>query len=69
MELWKAFSTLTERCRSLLRVLMADPPPSYEEVSEAFDMPVGSIGPTRQRCLKSLRNIMTSASRSPRRGA
>jgi RNA polymerase sigma factor (sigma-70 family) len=67
-ELWKAFSTLTERCRSLLRVLMADPPPSYEEVSEAFDMPVGSIGPTRQRCLKSLRNIMTSASRSPRRG-
>ena len=40
VELWKAFSTLTERCRSLLRVLMADPPPSYEEVSEAFDMPV-----------------------------
>jgi RNA polymerase sigma factor (sigma-70 family) len=62
--LWKAFSTLTARCQSLLRVLMADPPPSYDEVSEAFDMPVGSIGPTRQRCLKSLRNIMSSASRS-----
>jgi RNA polymerase sigma factor (sigma-70 family) len=62
--LWKAFSALTARCQSLLRVLMADPPPSYDEVSEAFDMPVGSIGPTRQRCLKVLRDIMSSASRS-----
>ena len=65
--LWKAFSTLTARCQSLLRVLMADPPPSYDEVSEAFDMPVGSIGPTRQRCLKSLRDIMSSARSTPRR--
>lgn len=64
--LWKAFSALTARCQSLLRVLMADPPPSYDEVSLALDMPAGSIGPTRQRCLRSLREIMSSASRSPR---
>ena len=66
--LWKAFSGLAARCQSLLRVLMADPPPSYEEVSAALDMPIGSIGPTRQRCLKSLREIMSAESGSPRRG-
>jgi RNA polymerase sigma factor (sigma-70 family) len=65
--LWKAFNTLNARCRSLLRLLIADPPPSYTEVSEAFDMPVGSIGPTRQRCLNTLRKIMTSGAQvSPR---
>ncbi len=46
---------LPERCQRLLRVLMADPEPSYEEVGLALDMPVGSIGPTRGRCLKLLR--------------
>ena len=46
---WSAFSVLGERCRRLLRVLMASPPPSYREVSAALAMPVGSIGPTRQR--------------------
>jgi RNA polymerase sigma factor (sigma-70 family) len=65
--LWRAFTGLTARCQSLLRVLMADPPPSYGEVSHALEIPVGSIGPTRQRCLKSLRAIMSSASRSPQR--
>jgi hypothetical protein len=34
---------------------MADPVPSYEEVSAALDMPIGSIGPTRARCLERLR--------------
>lgn len=56
--LWKAFRALTPRCQSLLRVLMADPPPSYAEVSSALHMPVGSIGPTRLRCLGVLRKIM-----------
>jgi RNA polymerase sigma factor (sigma-70 family) len=56
--LWRAFRTLEERCRTLLRVLMADPPPHYAEVSAALDIPIGSIGPTRQRCLAKLREIM-----------
>jgi RNA polymerase sigma factor (sigma-70 family) len=56
--LWKAFRALTPRCQSLLRVLMADPPPSYAEVSASLHIPVGSIGPTRQRCLDLLRKIM-----------
>jgi RNA polymerase sigma factor (sigma-70 family) len=53
--LWRAFATLSERCRTLLRLLMSDAEPSYEEVSAALDMPVGAIGPTRMRCLERLR--------------
>jgi RNA polymerase sigma factor (sigma-70 family) len=53
--LWAAFEELPERCRTLLRVLMADPRPSYDVVAAALDMPIGSIGPTRQRCLERLR--------------
>ena len=55
LALWKAFSALDERCQMLLRILMADIPPSYMEVSAALQMPVGAIGPTRQRCLERLR--------------
>jgi RNA polymerase sigma factor (sigma-70 family) len=54
--LWRAFARLSARCKSLLRLLMADEEPSYEEVSAALGMPVGAIGPTRGRCLEKLRN-------------
>jgi RNA polymerase sigma factor (sigma-70 family) len=53
--LYAALSRLSAACQRLLRVLMADPEPSYEEVSRTLDMPIGSIGPTRGRCLKHLR--------------
>src|SRR4051794_12438673 len=46
--LGQAFGGLPERCQSLLRILVGEPPPSYEEIGAALDMPVGSIGPTRQ---------------------
>jgi RNA polymerase sigma factor (sigma-70 family) len=52
---WAEFQELSERCQQLLRVLMAEPPPSYVEVAAALEMPVGSIGPTRGRCLRQLR--------------
>jgi RNA polymerase sigma factor (sigma-70 family) len=55
--LWHALQQMPERCRLLLRVLMASPPPSYADVAAALDMPIGSIGPTRQRCLDRLRRI------------
>jgi RNA polymerase sigma factor (sigma-70 family) len=54
-ELWRVLETLTVQCRRLLRVLMASPPPSYAEVAAALDMPIGSIGPVRGRCLEQLR--------------
>jgi len=54
--LWQAFEGLSGPCKALLRALLADPPPSYAELSNAFDMPIGSIGPTRARCLDRLRD-------------
>ena len=41
--------------RDLLSALSAEPALSYEEVSERVGIPVGSIGPTRQRCLQRVR--------------
>jgi RNA polymerase sigma factor (sigma-70 family) len=68
-ELWGALATLSARCQALLRLLASDPAPSYEDVGTALDMPVGSIGPTRGRCLASLRHALTGAriSKPPRR--
>ena len=51
-----AFERLPPRCQRLLRLLIVDPPVSYEEISELLDVPVGSIGPTRARCLENLRS-------------
>ena len=57
-QLWGSFSQLSERCQQLLRVLMAVDRPEYAEVAQVFDMPVGSIGPTRMRCLERLRKLV-----------
>ncbi len=54
-DLWRAFATISERCQVLLRLLIADPAPSYEEIGAILEMRVGSIGPTRARCLDHLR--------------
>jgi RNA polymerase sigma factor (sigma-70 family) len=53
--LWQAFSRLPARDQALLRLLISDPMPSYEEIGAAMGMPVGSVGPTRARCLERLR--------------
>lgn len=53
--LWRSFAKLSERCKTLLRLLMADTEPSYEEIGAALGMPIGAIGPTRGRCLDKLR--------------
>jgi RNA polymerase sigma factor (sigma-70 family) len=50
-----ALAALPARCRQLLSMLMRDPPPSYAEIHAALDIPVGSIGPQRARCLDRLR--------------
>jgi RNA polymerase sigma factor (sigma-70 family) len=57
--IWLAAERLPEGCRRLLRILMASPPPSYAEVAAALDLPVGSIGPTRARCLERLRQELS----------
>jgi RNA polymerase sigma factor (sigma-70 family) len=58
--LWRAVSRLPARCQRLLRVLMASPPPSYAEVAAALGLPLGSIGPTRARCLRTLREELVA---------
>lgn len=53
--LWTAFARLSDRDRALLRMLIADSAPNYEEIGAALGMPIGSIGPTRARALERLR--------------
>jgi RNA polymerase sigma factor (sigma-70 family) len=60
-ELWALVMRLPARCQLILRLLTADPPLSYRDLGEALDMPIGSIGPTRARCLENLRKIASSA--------
>ena len=55
----QAVQRLPERCGRLLRAMGAHPVPSYAELGAALDMPVGSIGPTRARCLETLRGLLT----------
>lgn len=53
-DLEKAFDALSEKCKQLLSLLWSKVL-SYREVSDLLDMPVGSIGPTKNRCLETLR--------------
>lgn len=50
-----AFAELPERCQRLLSMLFADPPVPYSQISEELGLAIGSIGPSRQRCLEQLR--------------
>jgi RNA polymerase sigma factor (sigma-70 family) len=64
---WRAaFAELPPRCRQLLAMLMADPPCPYAEISAALNIPVGSIGPQRARCLQRLRRSATDMDQSSR---
>jgi RNA polymerase sigma factor (sigma-70 family) len=56
--LWRAFGGLSERCQQVLRMLAAAPELSYAEVGSMLGIPVGSIGPTRGRCLQMLRRLL-----------
>jgi RNA polymerase sigma factor (sigma-70 family) len=50
-----ALAGLPHRCYELLSMLISDPPPAYAHISATLGIPVGSIGPTRARCLDRLR--------------
>ncbi len=58
--LWAAVATLPERCQRLLRVVAFADRPDYEQLSQDLQMPVGSIGPTRGRCLGKLRAALAA---------
>ncbi len=58
-----AFRQLPEDSQQLLRLLTTDPPLDYETIAEIIGRPIGSIGPTRARCLDRLRTLMAAAER------
>ncbi len=54
-QLWHHVGQLGDRCQALLRLVAFVDRPDYAAVSQALGMPIGSIGPTRGRCLAKLR--------------
>jgi RNA polymerase sigma factor (sigma-70 family) len=57
-ELWAAIGMLSRRCQELLRIMAFAPRSDYATVAAALGMRVGSIGPTRGRCLAKLRALL-----------
>lgn len=53
-----AAARLSPHCQRLLGVLMSDDDLPYKTIAKQLDMPIGSIGPTRGRCLEHLRQIL-----------
>jgi RNA polymerase sigma factor (sigma-70 family) len=51
----EALAQLQRPCRDLLALLTASPPLPYAEIARRLDMRIGSIGPSRKRCLDKLR--------------
>ena len=62
-----AMSVLPSRSQRLLELLMADPPLPYTEISDRLGLPIGSIGPTRGRCLERLRLLLEAVLGPPGR--
>ena len=58
--LWEHVHELSDRCRELIRVIAFADRPDYALIAESLGMPVGSIGPTRGRCLAKLRQVLAS---------
>ena len=56
--LWLAVARLDDRCQRLLRIVAFEERPDYARIAQDMAMPVGSIGPTRQRCLGKLRALL-----------
>lgn len=66
--LWAAVRRLNERCQRLLRVIAFEDRPDYARLAADLAMPVGSIGPTRNRCLSKLRALLDAPPSAPAGG-
>jgi len=56
-----AMGHLPHRWQRLMEMLMADPPTPYAVISDELGLPIGSIGPTRARCLARLRVLLEAS--------
>lgn len=56
--LWSGVALLSERCQRLLRVIAFSDRPDYTGLASELGMPIGSIGPTRGRCLEKLKTLL-----------
>jgi RNA polymerase sigma factor (sigma-70 family) len=56
--LLRGWARLKPRCQELLTLLISDDAIGYKELSQMLDMPIGSIGPTRARCLEHLKRLI-----------
>lgn len=56
--LWACVRRLDARCQRLLRIVAFEDRPDYAGIAHDLDMPVGSIGPTRGRCLGKLKALL-----------
>jgi len=57
-QLYEALQQLDPRSREFVTALLANERPNYEQIARRFNMPLGSIGPTRARVLKKLAAIL-----------
>lgn len=54
----QAFAQLSPEDQHLMRLLCTVPPLDYQTIAEMLGRPIGSIGPTRARCLERLRRLL-----------
>jgi len=54
----RAFGQLSPEDQQLMRLLCAVPPLDYQTIAEMLGRPIGSIGPTRARCLERLKRLL-----------
>ncbi|MBA2444587.1 MAG: sigma-70 family RNA polymerase sigma factor [Nocardioidaceae bacterium] len=59
-QLWHSVHKLSPRCQRLLRIIAFDDRPDYTSLAESLGMPIGSIGPTRGRCLAKLKDLLAA---------
>ena len=56
--IWDVVNELPENCRILVKMFLADPPPSYETVANTLSITINAVGPKRSRCLENLRTLL-----------
>ena len=61
-----ALSRLPEGCQRLLLALYyEDPIPDYAALARRLHMPIGSLGPTRARCIERMRRVLGGLAGAP----